>query len=58
MPSRFAVSKKETLVQFASIRRLPAIYFVDDFAIAGGLMAYGPSVTDSYRRAATHVVEL
>ena len=55
MPSPFAVSKKETLVQFAANRRLPAIYFVDEFAIAGGLMTYGPSVTDSYRRAATHV---
>ena len=55
MPSPFAVLKKETLVQFAANRRLPAIYFVDDFAVAGGLLVYGPSVTDSYRRAATHV---
>lgn len=55
MPSPFAVSKKETLVQFAADRRLPAIYFAEDFAVAGGLMAYGPSVTDSYRRAAMHV---
>jgi len=31
------------------------MYFAEDFANAGGLIAYGPSITDSYRRAATHV---
>ena len=31
------------------------MYFVEDFADAGGLMAYGPSIADSYRRAAAHV---
>jgi putative tryptophan/tyrosine transport system substrate-binding protein len=55
MPSPFAVSKMETLVLFATKERLPAIYFNEDFAVAGGLMAYGPSIADSYRRAATHV---
>jgi putative ABC transport system substrate-binding protein len=31
------------------------MYFVEDFADAGGLMSYGPSIADSYRRAAAHV---
>lgn len=43
------------LVQFAARKRLPAVYFFKLFADAGGLMAYGGSVEDSYRRAATYV---
>ena len=31
------------------------MYFAADFAEAGGLMSYGPSIPDTYRRAATYV---
>ena len=54
-PSPFAVTQRDRLVGFAAERRLAAMYFVEDFADAGGLMAYGPSITDSYRKAASHV---
>jgi putative ABC transport system substrate-binding protein len=43
------------ILEFAERRRLPAIYFIREFVDAGGLMAYGPSLTDSYRRAAAYV---
>jgi putative ABC transport system substrate-binding protein len=36
----------------AAERRLPAIYPTKEFVEAGGLMAYGTDLTDSYRRAA------
>lgn len=36
-------------------RRLPAMYSRREFVEAGGLMAYGPSYEDNYRRAATYV---
>jgi putative ABC transport system substrate-binding protein len=55
MPSPFAESQRARLVDFAAIRRLPAMYFSDSFVEAGGLMSYGPSVADSYRRAARYV---
>src|SRR5262245_13090925 len=35
--------------------RLPAIYGRREFAEAGGLLAYGPSFPDNFRRAATYV---
>jgi putative ABC transport system substrate-binding protein len=43
------------LVQFAADRNLPAMYFFSDFGRIGGLVAYGPSLADSYRRAADYV---
>lgn len=55
MPSPFFAANVDKLVQFAASRQLPAIYFDDGFVHAGGLMSYGPSVADSYRRAAAHV---
>ncbi len=54
-PYPFAVVNRDKLVQFAAIRRLPAMYFDENFPMAGGLMAYGPSNSDAYRRAATYV---
>jgi putative ABC transport system substrate-binding protein len=48
----FFFTNRMKLVRFAASRRLPAVYFVKDFVEAGGLMAYGGSLADSYRRAA------
>lgn len=54
-PSPFAATNQARLLKFAESRKLPAIYFVEDFVEAGGLMSYGPSITDTYRRAASYV---
>jgi putative tryptophan/tyrosine transport system substrate-binding protein len=51
----FLVDKRATLVEFAASRRLPAMYSFKLFADAGGLMSYGASLEESYRRAATYV---
>jgi putative tryptophan/tyrosine transport system substrate-binding protein len=42
-------------VELAAKSRLPAIYAVERFSQAGGLMFYGSSATDLARRAATYV---
>jgi ABC-type uncharacterized transport system substrate-binding protein len=49
----FAERKK--IVELAGKYRLPAIYFQKQFVDEGGLMSYGPDVTDRYRRAAVYV---
>ena len=39
----------------AATHRLPAMYKWKMYVEAGGLMSYGPSLSDSHRRAATYV---
>jgi ABC-type uncharacterized transport system substrate-binding protein len=43
-----------SIVELAAQHRLPAMYQSRDFAEAGGLMSYGPSVIDQHRRAASY----
>jgi len=46
----------QTIVtELAAKHRIPAIYVSRDFIQAGGLIAYGPSYPDLYRRAALYV---
>jgi putative tryptophan/tyrosine transport system substrate-binding protein len=42
------------VVKLAAAHRLPAIYTFRDFVEAGGLMSYGVSLPDLYRRAAVY----
>jgi ABC-type uncharacterized transport system substrate-binding protein len=44
-------SRLEQLATLAARQRLPAIYQYREFAAAGGLISYGPSITDAYRLA-------
>ncbi|MSP39185.1 MAG: hypothetical protein EXR70_11905 [Deltaproteobacteria bacterium] len=43
------------VLDFAAKNRLPAMYPDSEFVEAGGLMSYGPSQTDQWRRAADFV---
>ena len=43
------------VVDLAAKSRLPAMYGSSDFVDLGGLMSYGPSLPDLFRRAATYV---
>lgn len=54
-PSPFAATQRDKLVAFSASAGLAAMYFSDDFVEAGGLMSYGPSIADAYRRAAVYV---
>jgi putative ABC transport system substrate-binding protein len=46
---------RKRIAELAAQHRLPAIYELRLFVDAGGLMAYGPSSTDLWRRAAAYV---
>ena len=54
-PSPLFSSQQRRIVNFATRHRLPSMFFSKDFVDNGGLMSYGPSFPDSYRRAATYV---
>jgi len=49
---------RRQLAAFAATHRLPAITLFPGFAHEGGLMAYGPSLTDVYRQAAVLVARI
>ncbi len=51
----FTHAHRKRIVDFAAENRLPAIYESREFVDAGGLMSYGPSLPDQFRRAATYV---
>jgi ABC-type uncharacterized transport system substrate-binding protein len=50
-----ATRQRIQIAELARKSRLPAIYPQSDYMDAGGLMFYGPSLTDLFRRAATYV---
>jgi putative tryptophan/tyrosine transport system substrate-binding protein len=46
---------EQQIVEFATQNHLPSMFGRRQSVMAGGLMSYGPSVPDLYRRAATYV---
>jgi putative tryptophan/tyrosine transport system substrate-binding protein len=55
VPDPLTQSNRSRFITIAQESRLPAIYGTREFAEAGGLTSYGPSLTDLYRRAAALV---
>jgi putative ABC transport system substrate-binding protein len=49
---------RRQILDLAARHRLPVVSIYRDFAQAGGLIAYGPSLDDVYRRAAAYTVML
>ena len=45
----FFFSRRDRIVSLAAHYRLPAIYYLREFAEAGGLMSYGNNLADAYR---------
>ena len=52
---KLPLSQRLRIVEFAAEARLPAIYEMSPFVDAGGLMSYGPNVSELIRRSATYV---
>jgi putative tryptophan/tyrosine transport system substrate-binding protein len=48
-------TNQSLVIQFVATHRLPAMYTFRDFVDAGGLVSYGASLSDLYRRAADYV---
>jgi len=55
LTSVVTTTQREKIIDLVVKNRLPAIYFTAEWVEAGGLLAYGASFTDLFRRAAAYV---
>ena len=55
LPDVFNTTHRATIIAEAARHRVPAIYSLRFFAVAGGLISYGIDNIDVYRRAASYV---
>ena len=55
LPSGLIIRRRAQIIDFTAKRRLPTMYARSRFVDAGGLMSYGASLPDLWRRAATYV---
>jgi ABC-type uncharacterized transport system substrate-binding protein len=53
--SGLAVAHRDLIVTLAARHKLPAIYWDRFYVTGGGLISYGPSSVDTFRRAASYV---
>jgi putative ABC transport system substrate-binding protein len=51
-------TRRDQIVGFAERQRLPAIYHFREYAVAGGLLSYGVSITDSYRQRGVYTARI
>ena len=54
----FLTSRRHQIVQLVTLQKLPAIYISPLYTEAGGLMSYGASAPDAYRRAGVYVARI
>jgi putative tryptophan/tyrosine transport system substrate-binding protein len=55
MPDSFTLAHRIEITSLVARYRLPAVYPWYAFVEVGGLLSYGPDLTDNFRRAATYV---
>jgi putative ABC transport system substrate-binding protein len=49
---------RQQIAEFVTQQHLPSVFFTRERVVVGGLMSYGPSIPDLFRRAATYVAKI
>jgi putative tryptophan/tyrosine transport system substrate-binding protein len=57
-PDPFFIGWRDLLVELAARNGVPAIYWIREFAAAGGLISYGASFADGYRLAGAYAARI
>jgi putative ABC transport system substrate-binding protein len=55
---QFFNGRRNQLIGLAALHAIPASYVISNFVAAGGLISYGASQTDAYRRAGVYVARI
>ena len=48
-------TRRDRIIEFVAENKIPAIYQFREYAVDGGLISYGPRITESYRQAGVYV---
>ncbi len=51
-------TRREQIISLAAQKGLPAFYRFREFAVAGGLISYGPRITDGYQQAGIYAGQI
>jgi putative ABC transport system substrate-binding protein len=51
----FFGSRRDRIVALSAKYAVPTVYTIREYPLAGGLMSYGPSLPDAYRKAAIYL---
>jgi putative ABC transport system substrate-binding protein len=54
----FFDTRRRRIIEFATQSKLPAIYQFREYAYEGGLICYGPSITDAYRQVGIYTARI
>jgi putative ABC transport system substrate-binding protein len=55
VPDGFIAAHRVPIISAAARNKVPAVFWLSDFAREGGLLSYGPDLVDILRRAASYV---
>ncbi len=58
IPDAMFWNNRSTIIELANAAHVPAVYPEREYADDGGLIAYGPNIPDSFRRAAGYVARI
>ena len=54
----FFDTRRRRIIEFAAQNKLPAIYQFREYAYEGGLISYGPSITDAYQQVGIYTARI